>query len=178
MQTFLVFLIFIGIFEVAFGQTFTSEFAIKKFFKEIGTYTFTSNLGQRQLKTYYVTRNVKLSWVNAFSFCKANDMNLVELQTEYEANNFLKMCADQKLEYWYHIGGSAEGSSDRLDYYWMTTGEKVSYNLKYHPGEPNNAGGKERCLSVAKQPNKYEFNDTDCWQHFIWSFACQHVKDM
>ena len=139
---------------------------------------FTNPIGRRQLKTYYATRNVQLSWANAFSFCKANGMNLVELHSEQEVNQFLTMCSDNSLDYFLHVGGSAEGMTDRLDFYWMTTGERISYSLKYHPAGKNNAGGKERCLSVAKQPNKYTFNDVDCWQHFIWSFVCQQVKDI
>ncbi|CAO1396945.1 unnamed protein product [Diamesa serratosioi] len=162
MQKLLVFLLFVGIFEVPFGQAFTSDITIKQFFKEIGNHSFTNNLGQRQLKTYYASRSVKLSWANAFSFCKANDMNLVELETEYEANNFLKMCTDQNLEHWYHIGGSYEGSDSLYDYYWMTTGEKVSYTLSYYPGEPNGQN-KEKCLAIGKQPIKYGFCDVGCY---------------
>ena len=81
-----------------------------------------------------------MSWANAFSFCKANDMNLVELHNKQESDKFLTMCANNAVDYWYHIGGSAEGMANRLDFYWMTTGERISYSLKYHPGEPNNAG--------------------------------------
>ncbi|CAO1396932.1 unnamed protein product [Diamesa serratosioi] len=152
MQKLLVFLVFVGILKVTFGQAHTTEFAIKNFFREIGTYTLTNNIGQSYLKTYYVSRSLQLNWANAFSFCKANDMNLVELETEDEANNFLKMCADQKLEYWYHIGGSVEGSLNLWDYYWMTTGKKIPYSLYFMPGEPN-GNGEERCLSIAFTSN-------------------------
>ncbi|CAO1417921.1 unnamed protein product [Diamesa hyperborea] len=177
MHKFIVLLLFVGVYEVTFGQECTSETAIRKFFQEIGTHTFTNNLGRRQTKTYFISRYVKLSWANAFSFCKANDMNLVELHTKQEADNFLTILRTSATEYWYHIGGSYIGAA-KNDFYWMTTGERINYALEYHPGQPDNAGGKEMCLSVAQQPGKFKFNDVDCWQHFIWSFVCQQVKDI
>lgn len=105
-------------------------------------------------------------------------MNLVELPTKYEADKFLTMLTTAATEAWYHIGGSDEGMRNRFDFYWMTTGEKVSYPLDYLPGEPNNAHGKEKCLSVGKHSIMFKFNDVDCWEHYIFSFVCQHLKDI
>ncbi|CAO1417927.1 unnamed protein product [Diamesa hyperborea] len=280
MQIFLVFLLFVGVYEGTFGQECTSEKTIKNFFQEIGTHTFTNAVGRRQLKTYYISRSVRLSWANAFSFCKANDMNLVELHTKEEADEFLTMCGTSAVEAWYHIGGSsegmakrgdyywmttgenltyaleylpgqpdnygafanyfgrrqiktyyitrtvrlswanalsfckandmnlvelhtkqeadnfltimrtsapetlyyiggsAEGMSNRLDYYWMTTGEQIPFTLEYSPGQPDNYGGKERCLSISKQPGKFKFNDIACSENNYGFFACQHLKDI
>lgn len=39
MQKLIVFLLFVGVFEVTFGQECTSEKAIKNFFQEIGTHS-------------------------------------------------------------------------------------------------------------------------------------------
>lgn len=139
---------------------------------------FTNEDGRNQLKTYYLSRNVQLSWANAYSFCRANDMNLVELPTKKEADKFLTLCANYAPAFWYHVGGSAEGMSDRLDYYWMTTGEQITYSIEYLHEQPDNSNGKEKCLSIAMSPNKFQFNDVDCWEHFIWHFVCQQVKDI
>lgn len=43
MQKLLILLVFVGVFEVTFGQALTSEKAIKQFFQEIGTYSKSSN---------------------------------------------------------------------------------------------------------------------------------------
>ena len=118
-----------------------------------------------------------MSWVNAFMFCRSFNMDLAELTTEVEAEKFLKLFADNapSLAMWHHIGGSYMGGP-KNDYYWMTTAEKISYPLKFYPGEPNNYAGKEKCLSIAKHPHSFKFNDVDCYEHWIWNFVCEKIE--
>ncbi|CAO1417933.1 unnamed protein product [Diamesa hyperborea] len=152
------------------------ENVIPKFFKKIGQFEFSDDQGSNQIKTYYISRQLKMNWANSFMFCRSFDMDLVELTTEEEADKFLKLFADHAitLETWYHIGGSYMGAA-KNDFYWMTTAEQISYPLKFYPGQPDNYGGKEKCLSIAKHPGSFKFNDVDCYDTWIWNFVCEKI---
>ncbi|CAO1377043.1 unnamed protein product [Diamesa tonsa] len=135
--------------------------------------------GVKQIKTYYVSRELRLNWANSFMFCRSFGMDLVEHTTEDEADKFLKLFGDHAttLETWYHIGGSYMGAA-KNDFYWMTTGEQVSYPLKFRRGLPDNYLGKEKCLSINKQPGSFKLNDVDCYSTWIWNFVCQKIESV
>ena len=87
-------------------------------------------------------------------------MELVSLPTEEEADVFSELCANNAFHFeeYTHIGGSYIGNGLN-NFYWISDGKPVTYQLKWAPGEPNNAGGKEDCLSIHKQPGAFKFND-------------------
>ncbi|CAO1417939.1 unnamed protein product [Diamesa hyperborea] len=153
------------------------ENVIPKFFRNIGHFEYSDYQGVKQMKTYYVSRELKMNWVNAFMFCRSFDMDLAELTTEEEADKFLKLFGDHAttLEIWYHVGGSYMGVA-KNDFYWMTTAKQISYPLKFYPGQPDNYLGKEKCLSIAKYVGPYLFYDVDCYDTWIWNFVCQKIE--
>ena len=103
-------------------------------------------------------------------------MDLVELPTEAEANYFLSLCTQQDLKgEYFHIGGSYVGLGLN-EFYWMTTGQRINYTMKYGPGQPNNVNGIERYLSVYEQPGSYSFNDMDNGET-KWNFICQRITN-
>lgn len=104
-----------------------------------------------------------VSWINAFERCKAFDMDLVELPTAAESDLFLTLCTEQQIplkELDFHVGGSYHGVGLN-EFYWMTTGKRVNYTLKWGSGEPNSPN-KETCLAITKNKGIFLFNDIDC----------------
>ena len=99
-------------------------------------------------------------------------MDLVELPTKAEANYFLTLCAQELKNLrdgYFHIGGSYIGAEIE-EFYWMTTGQRISYSLDFIP---NNAGGAENCLSVEKEPVSFWFNDISITEKH--NYICQHI---
>lgn len=76
----------------------------------------------------------------------------VELTTKAEANYFLKPSAQQLnnlRDIFFQIGGSYidDGMNE---FYWMTRRKRVNYSLNYAPGQLDNTGASENCLSIKK----------------------------
>lgn len=130
--------------------------------------------GVSTTKTYYVTRDIHLTWAHALMFCQSFGMSLVTLPTENEANIFLQHCANSNylFNHFTHIGGSYIGSSMN-NWYWIDDGVPVSYHLRMLPGEPNNAGGRQNCLAVQKYPGSFVFNDIEGYGVYQEKFVCQ-----
>ena len=105
-------------------------------------------------------------------------MDLVELPFAAEAQNFLTLCAQQQIHLkdgCFHVGASYLGAAP-YDFYWMTTGKRINYGLRYAPGEPNNVNGVEKFLSLSKKPQGFLFNDID-YNYTKWNFFCQHITN-
>ena len=110
------------------------------------------------MKSYYSSRDLIVHWIDAYVTCRTFNMDLVELPTEAEANYFLRLCAQQELSGdYHHIGGSYVGLGFN-EFYWMTTGQRINYSMKYAQGQPDNVGGFEKYLSIQNQPGSYLFN--------------------
>ena len=124
------------------------------------------------MKSYYVSRDTQVSWLKAYKTCRDYNMDLVELPTKAEADNFLPLCA-QKLnnltDFYFHIGGSYNGVGMN-EFYWMTTEKRINYSLNF---TPNNNGGAENCLSVERHPNSFWFNDISILEKH--NYICQHI---
>lgn len=114
--------------------------------------------------------------MDAYVLCRTFSMDLVELPTEAEADYFLSLCAQQELQgQFFHVGGSYVGLGLN-EFYWMTTGQRINYTMKYAPGQPDNRNGVERYLSIYEQPNSYMFNDMDSGDT-KWKFICQRITN-
>ena len=129
-------------------------------------------------KSYYASRDLKVHWFEAFLTCKAFGMDLVELPITAEAEYFLAQCAHQQIHLqddFYHVGGSYLGAGSN-DWYWMTSGKRVKYTMKFAPGQPDNFNGVEKFLSIFKSPGAFMFNDVD-YNFTKWNFFCQHITN-
>lgn len=101
---------------------------------------------------------------------------MLTLDTQPEADNF-NILANSNLhlfgEYEYiHVGAMAETFSTTSDWYW-NNGKRVSIELRFLPGEPNNNGGFERCLCVNKN---MRYNDVHCYGAYKRNFICQKTN--
>lgn len=132
-------------------------------------------MGEERIKTYYASQNFKLTWANAFTFCRSFGMDLVELDTAVEADHFNKLCAEHNYLFTstVHIGGSDHGVG-KNKWYWMSSGNEINYNMKYAQTEPNNVRGLQHCLAVYTHPESFAFADYDCDESES-IFACQRV---
>ena len=114
--------------------------------------------------------------MQAFVTCRSFDMDLVELPTKAEHDHFLAMCQEQAHQFVgtsYSVGASYVGAGLN-DFYWMTTGERVDYSLKWAPTEPNNINGNDKYLNVRKYPGKFLFNDVNL--SYIHNYICQNLS--
>ncbi|CAO1327728.1 unnamed protein product [Diamesa tonsa] len=138
-------------------------------------------IGLRQLNPILILSSfvfiyscLKLYWIEAFMLCRTFNMDLVELPTEAEANYFLTLCAQQDLkEDFFHIGGTYVGVGLN-EFYWMTTGQRINYTMKFIPGQPDNHKGVESYLAVNNKPGSFMLNDIDNGST-KGTFICQRI---
>ena len=88
-----------------------------------------------------MSREIKLVWANALMFCRSFGMELVSLPTKDLADKFTQLCFEKSrfFDDYTHIGGTFIGAGLN-NFYWLSTGKPVSYNLNWSAGEPNNEG--------------------------------------
>ena len=128
--------------------------------------------GKSVVKSYYVSRDTQVNWLQAYKTCKDYNMDLVELPTKAEADYFLPLCVEKLnnlRDHYFHIGGSYIGA-EMNEFYWMTTGQRISYVMNF---SPDNHGGTENCLSVEKEPESFVFNDISITEDH--NYICQHI---
>ena len=76
---------------------------------------------------------------------------------------------DMPIAY-YHVGGFLVGDKWK----WTSDLSDVYSNMKWSPGEPNNYGGNEKCLTIYRMHGTYDtgFNDMNC-EDAAERFLCQ-----
>lgn len=129
-------------------------------------------------KDYFIPRYFEVEWVHTRSICAAYGMEIVSFDSKNEMDSFLELCKQKATLFktQTHVGGmTLEGKS--LDkWYWVNSGNKVSYSLPFGPNEPNNDGGREFCLSIFRTPsNVFAFNDIGCSGSDLNKFVCQQT---
>ncbi|CAO1325724.1 unnamed protein product [Diamesa serratosioi] len=150
---------------------------VNQMFKNLGSLDYTLD-GRQCTSTYYVSRQIKLVWANAFMFCRSFGMELVSLPTKELADKFTQLCYinAQFFDVFTHIGGTYIGAGLNR-WYWISTGKPVSYHLPMLPGEPNNYGGAQTCLALEKPYGKNDrpflFNDVDAFGRHEEKFVCE-----
>lgn len=138
----------------------------------------TDENGSSYGKTYWISTHFMAFWDQANDICHSNGMEFLSLETLQESNNLLSLC-DQNIhlfDQWTHVGGLTTVPKSKDHWYWMTSGNKVNYSLKFGIGQPDNAGGNEMCLSIGKQPGNFFFNDVNCYGMHQFKFICQTLQ--
>ena len=128
------------------------------------------------MKSYYGSRDILVTWLEAFVTCKAFNMDLVELSSEAEADHFLNLLTEHQLHLKFeaHIGASYVGVGLN-EFYWMTTAQRVEYKLQWARGQPDNLNGIEMFLTIKRDRNDYKFNDmSNIEKH---DFICQRINN-
>lgn len=100
-------------------------------------------------------------------------MEALSLENKVEADNFLNTILVKntaQFEEFTHIGGVTTALKASDKWYWVNSGKKVNYTMKFHPGHPDGAGW---CLAVQKRGNDFYFKDIPCHSSWEIKFICQ-----
>ena len=126
-----------------------------------------------------MSREIKLVWANAFMFCRSFGMELVSLPTKDLADKFTQLCFENApyFDKYTYIGGTYIGAGLN-NFYWLSTGKPVSYELIFSPGEPSNYGGRQKCLAVQKQNGPFKFDDIEGFGTLEEKFVCESIPQI
>lgn len=105
------------------------------------------------LVKYFAPRWFKASWHNARSICQSYGMEFLTIESEAEQNyllDTLKYSSAVFSDKWVHIGGITTSCGSRDMWYWVDTGNKVNFPIKWHKNDPNCSNGSEPCLALGK----------------------------
>lgn len=103
-------------------------------------------------------------------------MEILSIETKAEADNIINVLKNSTLldgEIIFHVGGISLTPRSTSDWYWVNSGKKLDFTLKFVPGQPDFAHGIENCLSINKYGNEFGFNDIPCFGHWDRKFICQ-----
>lgn len=113
-------------------------------------------------KTYYVAKkqSFRTTWVGAYSFCAANDLEMMTFDSQDEHDKFFtfirtntaKINAFTGYNFQFFLGSIALTTSKPDDFFWYKSGELVIKKIKFDwfTGEPNGAG-LELCAAVMQR---------------------------
>ena len=136
--------------------------------------------GSEYQKTYLIPKYLRTNWLKAKSICKSFDLDLASFETLEEAENFLFIAKNNPFvhELWaIHllVDGMTSTVNTSIDWYWTSSGNKVSYPLPWQKGAPDFLGGVEYCLAFsANEPSTIGFNDFSC-DSSVSPFVCQRI---
>jgi len=136
------------------------------------------NSNLKYVKTYYVSTTNRISWSDVRPICQSHGMDFVSLETLDEVGKFFTLfgSSPDASDNFYSVGGITSRAGTVDSYIWLNSGNRISYELPFASGEPNNLGGHENCLSIGRSAynsSNFLFNDIDCTNSFI-RFICQN----
>lgn len=99
-------------------------------------------------------------------------MESLSLETKTETDNFFNLLTKNAplLDELTHIGGVTTVLKANDKWYWVNSGKKVNYTMKFTPGTPDGAG---YCLSAQKRGTEFYFKDIPCHTNYEMKFICQ-----
>jgi hypothetical protein len=102
-------------------------------------------------------------------------MNLATLDSQAESDYLLSLYAQKSalFDLYTHIGGVAAIGDSPTEWFWVGTGEKVNFPLKFGTNLPDNYGGNEFCLLLAVTSGSAYLNDGKCYETIPYKFICQ-----
>ncbi|CAO1326778.1 unnamed protein product [Diamesa tonsa] len=151
----------------------SESLVINQLFKNLGSLDYSYD-GSDYTSTYYLSREIKLTWAHALMFCRSFGMELASLPTEQLADKFTRLCFlnDPFFDQYTHIGATYIGAGLNR-WYWLSTGKPVDYHLKMIPGQPDNQRGTQNCLALEKQNGPFLFDDIDAFGRHEEKFVCE-----
>ena len=102
-------------------------------------------------------------WNNAKKRCQESGMKLVELESNKEQLEFIKIMNEHRSIFnghSYYMGGIMVKDV----WYWESSMTKISFPLMWHQNAPDNTRGNENCLIAQKRSevNGVKFDDLVC----------------
>lgn len=127
------------------------------------------------MKTYYVSGDLKVNWIEAYNTCRSHDMHLLSLNTAEDYQEFKKLYIFNKhlFEKHTYIGGSKMNSHS---WYWVNDGSPIN-TIAWGRGEPNGGDAKDYCTDIVLQGNDLVLNDLPCRAiQYIFRFICEKTE--
>ncbi|CAG9805264.1 unnamed protein product [Chironomus riparius] len=143
-------------------------------FRKLGSYRGFAADGVEYHKTYYLSRNVWLTWAEALSFCKSYNLEFLTLDAPEEAEAYFNLVDTNAFfktqsTAWFYVDAFAMTLNSRTDWYWSTTGQKVSFPIPWHPNHPRH----QYCLCLNKESLNARFYFYDAGCNGAAGAACQ-----
>ncbi|XP_075155711.1 salivary C-type lectin 2-like [Haematobia irritans] len=121
---------------------------------------------------FYVERERKGNWFQAFNNCSARRMNLVILdsqeKTEALTGELKKIFGSDHPNIW--IGGNDNAKTGQ--FVWIKTNKQFDY-ANWAPRQPDNKEGKEHCVMLWSEHN-YLWNDGNCLSKLV--YVCEKKR--
>lgn len=117
----------------------------------------------------------------AFSFCKANDMELASLEDVSAFANFFSLITTHIRQFdtpKAFIGAMAAKLKSSSEWYWISRGRgwRTNFPMPWNTGEPNDMLGDEYCLQVSEKDGIFGLNDSNCYNYLNQiHFICQEI---
>lgn len=105
-------------------------------------------------------------------------METLSLETLDESNAFLNLCLNNAnlFESHTHIGAVTTEGKSLNKWYWVNSGKRIDYSLKFLPGQPDFWASAEFCLGLEKRTESFYFIDINCHGVYELKFICQKVE--
>ena len=118
----------------------------------------------------YFLSSEKMTWDDAWEFCRARDSHIVEVNDKEETEFLVQTCRAQLDSVW--LGGNDRETEGT--FVWQTSKKTVPSD-SFYPGEPNNAGGNEDCTQLYCGGDRVQtLNDAICGHKK--KFICEKSK--
>lgn len=113
--------------------------------------------------------------MNSKSFCSSFGMNLMSLESDHEAQYFMKACENNSnsFEEITFIGATSELIDDNEKWFLTTTGKEVNYKLEFATLNINS--DRNQCLALYKLDGKFLYTKVNCNGNENQKFICQKV---
>lgn len=113
-------------------------------------------------KTYYIGTNFMTGWMGSYSWCKANNMEMLTFDCQDEHDKFLNNIAANRSSYSFLIVSNAfvglflgayqnhVKANSPNSFVWYESGASVypTVNFKFLPGQPDTYGNAEWCIAI------------------------------
>lgn len=111
----------------------------------------------------YITRHTKLTWSNARSFCNSHGMDILSIADKDEETSIFDISERYfDVDTTIYIGGIATKLKDAESWYWVRSGDRIVYPIKWGPTEPNNSSPEEWCMAMKKFKQGFFMIDFTC----------------
>ncbi|XP_028129359.1 C-type lectin mannose-binding isoform-like [Diabrotica virgifera virgifera] len=117
-------------------------------------------------KNVYYLGDKQVTWSDAIIACQAVGMSLVSIQSQAKQDEIINYLEVRKVNYTgldNSIWISGNRRLDKVKWFWLAV-EPIIYT-NFLPGEPNNSGGNEECLTVVYS-GRPGWNDIACSSKF------------
>jgi hypothetical protein len=120
-------------------------------------------------------------WAEARSFCSSYGLEFLTMETLEEAKAVLTMADNnsilRQLPYaWLHVDALSMSLKSKTDWYWTKTGKKISYTIPWRSVAPNDAAGREYCLTIGKGSINEKIGFDDTYPESKTFTGCQDIE--